>query len=145
MSDTPVTRPHAPAKGSEGLNTQTQTPARKPGHESPYVQPKTYLRPEIRSPPMEPRAMSVLDREQMQGLVCHTLPGLPLQDCLPSCLCAWAIVSTLMVVYREQANAEAGVHCKKKNTLTHGVLSRKQSGTSSKSAPAMMSCLYPSV
>ncbi|OBT55744.1 hypothetical protein VE04_03835 [Pseudogymnoascus sp. 24MN13] len=68
MSDTPVTRPPAPAKGSEGLIPQTQTPARKPGHESPYVQPKTYLRPEIRSPTMEPKSLSVLDREQMQGL-----------------------------------------------------------------------------
>lgn len=41
------------------------------GHESPFVQPKTYLRPETRA--MEAKPLSPLDKEQMQGLVSGAL------------------------------------------------------------------------
>ena len=61
MSNTPEPRPPAAthATWSHGEDT--------PSHESPFVQPKTYLRLEPRV--MEPKPLTPLDKEQMHGLV----------------------------------------------------------------------------
>jgi len=70
MSDTP--EPRLPAATNASSSHVEDTP----GHESPFVQPKTYLRPEARA--MEPKPLTPLDKEQMHGLVsrphCGDLP-----------------------------------------------------------------------
>jgi len=70
MSDTPEARPPAAANVSEGITSPTHS-ASHGGHESPFVQPKTYLRPEGHNPPAameEKKQLTALDRDQMHGL-----------------------------------------------------------------------------
>ncbi len=56
--------------------------AARPGHELPFVQPSSYLRPSSRSHPLPPVAtppMSPSDEEQMQGLVSRAPNPPPIQ------------------------------------------------------------------
>jgi hypothetical protein len=66
MSDTPEARPAA-ANSTDSIPPSTLHIENAAGHESPFVQPKTYLRPESRA--MEIKSLTSLDKEQMQGLV----------------------------------------------------------------------------
>jgi hypothetical protein len=68
MSDAPGAKlPTANAPDSIASPSSTMHTETAAGHESPFVQPKTFLRPEPRA--MESRPLTPLDKEQMQGLV----------------------------------------------------------------------------
>jgi hypothetical protein len=72
MSDTSEPRPPAANAHIPTLSHVEDTS----GHELPFVQPKTYLRPEPRA--MESKPLTPLDREQMHGLVSRPhCTGLP--------------------------------------------------------------------
>lgn len=62
MSDTSESRPATNAHIPSSSQVEDT-----PGHELPFVQPKTYLRPESRA--MESKPLTPLDKEQMHGLV----------------------------------------------------------------------------
>lgn len=64
MSDTPEHERPAAADFIEAISMPTHH-----GHESPFVQPSSYLRPKSTSRPAMPKELNPLDKDQMHGLV----------------------------------------------------------------------------
>lgn len=80
MDDARAPAADANPSHKHGSEPQSTLPAIvRHGHELPFVAPSSYLRPKPNSRTMsEPKPVSALDREQMQGLVSEFLRQLPI-------------------------------------------------------------------